>query len=72
MDPILKYLIEFNQNNPIEYSDQYILPAGGLQEMLDGYKGFHLNKVTVTKSEVIPPPQPKAKQTIEDLYKLLD
>lgn len=52
MDPIFKYLLEFNETHSIEYSDRYLIPAGGLAKMLDDFKGFHLNKVEVIKSEI--------------------
>lgn len=70
MDPILEYLLEFNKTNPIEYSSRYIIPPGGLAKMLEDFRGFYLNKVIVTKDELMPPAQPNSE--VEELYKLLD
>lgn len=63
IDPILAYLLEFNKTNSIKYYDRYIIPAGGLQEMLKDYKSFHLDK----EEESI-----EQESTEEELYKLLD
>lgn len=52
IDSVLEYLLEFNKDIPIEYTGRYLIPAGGLQQMLDNFKGFHLNKVEVVKSEL--------------------
>lgn len=43
-DPILAYLLEFNETNPIKYKGRYIIPIGGLKEMLSNYKKFGLKK----------------------------
>jgi hypothetical protein len=66
IDPILEYLLEFNQNHAIEYDDRRLIPAGGLAKMLGDFKGFHLNKVVVIKSELLPPPEK------DDLTKLME
>jgi len=65
IDSILAYLLEFNQKNAIEYSDRLLIPVGGLAKMLENFKGFHLNRVEVIKSELLPPPQ-------SDLDKLME
>lgn len=77
MDPILEYLLEFNRTNPIERSDRYIIPVGGLQKMLDDFKGYHLNRIEVTKDELTQPndkwgKSPLEDSTIEELYALID
>lgn len=56
-DPILQYLLEFNQKHSIEYSDRYLIPVGGLAKMLEDFKGFHLNRVEVIKSELAALPE---------------
>lgn len=71
MDPILEYLLEFNQTHSIEYSDRYIVPTGGLAQMLKDFKGFHLNRQEVVKADINPEPV-KAQTTEEELYALLD
>jgi len=68
MDAVLEYLLELNQKTAIEYSDRYLIPAGGLVKMLGEFKGFHLNKVVVTKSELLPAPELEK----EDIDKLLE
>jgi len=65
IDPILAYLLEFNQTYPIEYSDRLLIPVGGLAKMLENFGEFSLNRVEVIKSELLPPPEP------EDIDKLL-
>jgi hypothetical protein len=74
MDPILAYLLEFNQHNSIEYSDRYIIPAGGLAKMLNEFQQFRLNRVEVIKEELTTPPEPvsQSEETIEELYELID
>lgn len=75
MDPILECLIERNKTLTIEYSDRLIIPVGGLQKMLDEFKGYHLNRVEVIKSELtrqeVKSTQ-KSEPTLEELYQLLD
>ena len=66
IDPVLEYLLEFNKDTPIEYDDRRLIPVGGLAKMLGDFKGFHLNKVVVTKSELLPPPER------DDLTKLME
>ena len=66
IDPVLEYLLEFNKDTPIEYDDRRLIPAEGLAKMLGDFKGFHLNKVVVTKSELLPPPER------DDLTKLME
>lgn len=44
LDPILAYLLEFNETNPIKYKGRYLIPPGGLKEMLKNYKKFHLSQ----------------------------
>jgi hypothetical protein len=67
IDPILEYLLEFNQKNAIEYSDRYLIPVGGLAKMLEDFKGFHLNKVVVIKSELSPPPETEDINTLMEM-----
>ena len=43
IDPILEYLLEFNEKHSIEYR-RFLIPPGGLQAMLDSYKKFRLNR----------------------------
>jgi len=74
MDPILAYLLEFNQHNSIEYSDRYLIPAGGLSKMLGEFQQFRLNRIEVIKEELTARPAPvsQTKETIEELYALID
>lgn len=43
-DPILEYLLEFNKKHSIEYGKRYLIPPSGLQDMLNDYKKFKLNR----------------------------
>lgn len=76
MDPVLEYLLGYNKLHPIEYSSRFIIPVGGLQKMLDGFNGYHLNRIEVTKDELeritTDTKQEEVEETIEDLYALLD
>ena len=65
-DPILAYLLDFNKTTPIQYRDRHLIPPGGLQEMLTGYKKFHLSR------EGEEEPKQKTLSAEEELYKLLD
>lgn len=67
IDPILAYLLEFNQKHAIEYSDRYLIPVGGLTKMLEDFKGFHLNKVVVIKEELLPSPEKEDINTLLEL-----
>ena len=69
IDPILEYLLEFNQKNAIEYSDRYLIPVGGLAKMLGNFKEFHLNRVVVIKEELLPPPE---KEDINTLLEMVE
>ena len=69
IDPILGYLLEFNKTNSIEYSDRYLIPAGGLAKMLEDFEGFHLNRVEVIKSELS---QPSASNDIDKLLEMVE
>jgi hypothetical protein len=71
MDAILEYLLEYNKTNNIEYTNRFIIPPGGLQNMLDDFNGYHLNRVEVTKDELEKISLSKNK-TIEELYGLLE
>jgi hypothetical protein len=64
MDPILEYLLEFNVKHSIEYSDRYLIPVGGLKEMLADYKKFRLNRV-----EPLPDREPK--DDLDELMRLI-
>jgi hypothetical protein len=74
MDPILEYLLEFNKTNSIEYSDRYIVPTGGLAQMLMDFKGFHLNREEVIKADIKPNANWRQStiETVDELYKLLE
>lgn len=65
IDPILQYLLDFNKENPIEYYDRFLIPTGGLSEMLKQYNKFAL------KPELLQP-EPKEVDDIQELYDLLD
>lgn len=69
MDPMLEYLLEFNKTNSMEYKGRYLVPPGGLAEMLKNYKGFHLNREEVVKEEISLEPE---LTTQDELYALLD
>lgn len=72
MDPILQYLIEFNEKHSIEYKGRFLIPVGGLAQMLDKFQGYHLNKEIVIK-ELIKEPEPDpGEATIDELYNLLE
>lgn len=73
MDPILAYLLEFNQTNSIECSDRYLIPPGGLAKMLENFQGYRLNRVEVIKSELTPVTKsaPEHEETLEELYELI-
>lgn len=64
MDPILEYLLEFNQTHSIEYKGRHLIPPGGLQAMLDDYKKFRL-----TREE--PLPEQSAKEDIDTLLSMI-
>lgn len=63
IDPVLEYLLEFNEKHSIEYR-RFLIPPGGLQAMLDGYKKFKLNR----KEPLLEPEQ----DTQENIDKLLE
>lgn len=44
IDPILAYLLEFNEKLPIHYKGRFLIPANGLQEMLNSFQRFHLDR----------------------------
>lgn len=44
IDPILAYLLEFNATMPLHYKGRYLIPTAGLQEMLDSFQRFHLDR----------------------------
>jgi hypothetical protein len=44
IDPILAYLLEFNKTNPIHYKERYLVPINGLQEMLNSFQRFHIDR----------------------------
>ena len=69
LDPILAYLLEFNETHPIEYRGRKLIPPGGLEEMLRSYKKFHLNREEELETE---PEKDITPTTQEELYKLLD
>lgn len=72
MDPILNYLLEFNQKHSIEYKGRYLIPPGGLVKMLDDFQGYHLNKEVVIKSLIKDPEPDLSETTIDELYSLLE
>jgi hypothetical protein len=75
MDPVLLYLIEFNETNSIEYKGRYLIPPGGLLQMLGDYKKFRLNREEVIKPEIPLKPVEEVdttEQTLEELYAVLD
>ncbi len=65
-DPILQYLLEFNAKHPIEYKERFLIAPGGLQQMLDEYQHFRLNR-----QEPLPDWQPPAKDDIDQLLEML-
>lgn len=67
IDPILEYLIKFNEKNQIRYRGHRMIPAGGLKEMLQSYQKFHIDREA--RLETVPTPAP---HTIEELYAILD
>lgn len=71
MDPILQYLIEFNDEHAIEYKGRYLIPTGGLAKMLADFQGFHLNREEVIKSLIQDPEPDPSEATVDELYKLL-
>ena len=71
IDPVLEYLLEFNKDTPIEYSDRYLIPVGGLAKMLGDFKGFHLNRVEVIKSELSLAPEPSTSNDIDKLLGMI-
>ena len=72
MDPILGYLLDFNKTRQIEYSKRLVIPAGGLQHMLDNFEYYKLNRVEVIKDEIITVEEPAEDNTLEELYNLID
>lgn len=72
MDPILQYLIEFNQENSIEYNGRYLVPPGGLEEMLKNFQGFRLNREEIVKPLIEDPEPDPSEATVDELYKLLE
>jgi len=71
-NPVLEYLLEFNKDTAIEYSDRFVIPAGGLAKMLENFEGFHLNRVEVVKSELSPAEEQTTKDDITKLLEMLD
>lgn len=73
MDPILNYLLEFNETNSIEYKGRYLVPPGGLAKMLDEFQGFRLNTEVVVKPLEGEAPEPEPHEaTLEELLNALD
>jgi hypothetical protein len=76
VDPILEYLLDFNEEHKIEYTSRYMIPVGGLQKMLDNFGQYHLNRIEVIKDELrqtepVVEDTEEAEETIEELYELL-
>jgi len=74
MDPILEYLLELNETTPLEYKGRYLIPAGGLADMLGNYKKFHLNREEVVKPEIGKTPVQESsfeEATEQELYDLI-
>lgn len=66
IDPILEYLLDLNKTDPIKYKGRKLIPPGGLQEMLNNYKKFHLAREE-------PIQEIKRTPTVEEeLYDLID
>jgi hypothetical protein len=63
LDPILEYLLEFNESHTIEYKGRFLIPLGGLQKMLDDFQGYHLAREE---------PYPTTPEELSDLDKLLE
>lgn len=72
MDPILNYLLEFNEKHSIEYKGRYLIPLGGLAKMLEDFQGFHFNKEVVIKPTLKEPVPDPSEATVEELYNLLE
>lgn len=67
IDPILEYLLEFNEKHSIEYTNRFLIPPGGLQTMLDSYKGFMFNR----KDLPFIVEYPEAKSELDQLMELI-
>lgn len=66
IDPVLAYLLEFNKDTPIHYKGRRLIPANGLQEMLDNFKRFHLDR-----EEDHPETEPTQTSDIDKLMELI-
>lgn len=72
MDPILQYLLDLNKTFDIEYTERLVIPLGGLQAMLDNFDKFKLNRVEVTKDELVTQAVQTQESTLDELYDLID